>query len=214
MLGPQVSSGHLQIDFDSDAVPNHLYVTWGFASISIVMKRQTNWALLIPGILSFIFLLLALIFNVLRAARGGNASGALIGVGLPVVIGLAVVIVPVVLWIRLSDKRHVQAMAELQSRYPHVYYTYDFRSGPRLLTADDQNVSIWRARMKKLEQEVSWERGTISIEQTMVPISRAVTMPGVAFMDPHNKLWRMVVSDTVTARIKPLDYSAFLPFIQ
>lgn len=166
-----------------------------------------------PGILSFFFILLALILNIIRAAQGDNASEALVGVALPVVIGVSVVIIPVVVIIRLGNARYRQAMVQLQSQYPHVYYTRDFRNGPRLLAADKQTVSIWRARRKGPKQEVSWPRGSITMQKATVPISRAVSAPGIIFTDPHNKLRRMAVSDRVTARIQPLDYDKFLSVI-
>jgi hypothetical protein len=168
-----------------------------------------------PGILSFIFLLAALILNMLRAAQGESASlTAVVEIALPVVIGLSIVIIPVVVLVKLSTARYKRAMAQLQSRYPHVYYTTDFRNGQRILTADKQTVSIWRARRKKLELVVSWPRGAVTIEKATVPVSRAVTVPGIVFTDPYQKLRRMAVSDRVTARVQPIDYGAFLPYIQ
>jgi hypothetical protein len=169
----------------------------------------------VPGIISFFLLLLALIFNIVRAARGDNASTALVGVVLPVVIGLSVVIIPVVLIVRIGNKRYRRAMVQLKSQYPHVYYAIDFKNGPRILAVDKQTVSIWRARRNGPEQEVSWRRGTVNIKQESVPVSRAVTVPGIVFTDPNNKLRRMAISDRVTVRrIHPVPYNTFLHFIQ
>jgi len=159
-------------------------------------------------------MLLAVAFNALRAAQGDDAPGALLGVVLPIIVGLGVVIVPVILIISIVNKRYRRALVQLQSQYPYVYFARDFKHGPCLLAADAQTVSIWRARLKGLRQEVSWQRGAVAIRQETVPISRAVMAPGIVFTDPHDKVWRLVVSDRVTARLKPLDYSAFMPFIQ
>lgn len=156
----------------------------------------------------------ALVFKSLRAAQGANVSTALTEVALPTIMGLGVVIIPVIIIIKMGTKRYRQAMSQLQAQYPHVYYTVDFRYGQRLLVSDEQTVSIWRARRKGIKQETSWQRGAVSIKQATVPISKVVTASGIVFTDPLGKLRRLTVSDKVTARIEPLDYSDFFCFIQ